>query len=54
MLKNGINVLEAYDENSGVSLEEYLTAITLDETVEIILSNEGLTITFKVLFVGDM
>ena len=54
LLKNGINVLESFDVDGEVTLEEYLSTITLDETVEIILSNEGLTITFNVLFVGDI
>lgn len=54
MLKNGINVLESYDENSEVSLEEYLATISVDETVEIVLSNKGLTLTFGVSFVADI
>ena len=54
LLKNGINVLESFDVNGEQTLEDYLATIALDETVEILLSNEGLTITFNVFFVADI
>lgn len=49
------DVLSSYDETtSTVSLEEYLDMILLDETAMLSLVNEGLTVTYKVVMVGDL
>ena len=55
LIKNGVNVLEAYAPvNEEDTLEKYLSAITLDETVQVVLSNDGLIITYDVVFVADL
>ena len=49
------DVLETYDEeNSTISIEEYLEGILLDDTSKLSLVNDGLTITYKAVFVGDL
>ena len=48
------DVLATYDaELLGVTLEEYLETMLLDDTTVLTLSNDGLTITYNVLVVGD-
>lgn len=48
------DVVASFDEETAtVSLEEYLDGIKLDETAVLSLINEGLTITYKVVFAGD-
>jgi len=54
LLKNGINVLAAYDANSGITLEDYLATIALDEAVSVTLCNEGLTVIYEVVMAGDL
>lgn len=55
LIKNGVNVLESYTPaNEEDTLEKYLSTITLDETVQVFLSNDGLTITYDVVFVADL
>lgn len=48
------DILASYDVNSGISLEDYLTNIKLDDTVLVTLVNEGLTITYSVVVAGDV
>ena len=49
------DVLAMYDEvTATVSLEEYLESIILDETAMVSLVNDGLTVVYKVIVVGDM
>lgn len=49
------DVLETYDEeNSTISIEEYLEGILLDDTAMLSLVNDGLTITYKAVVVGDL
>lgn len=48
------DVLSTYDaELLGVSLEEYLETMLLDDTTVLTLSNDGLTVTYNVVVVGD-
>ena len=55
LLKNGINILESYvPVNEEDTLENYLSEILLDDTVQIVFSNEGLTITYDVVLVADL
>lgn len=49
------DILASYDsETAEVTLEEYLETIMLDDTVVLSLVNDGLTITYKVVVVGDL
>ena len=49
------DVLTSYDsENATISLEEHLKEMILDENVVLSISNEGLTITYKLVFAGDL
>ena len=41
------------DETEEVTIEEFLESILLDDTVVLTLSNEGLTVAYKVVVVGD-
>ena len=55
LLKDGVDVLESYVAvTDGTSVEDYLAAIALDDTVQVVLSNEGLTITYDVVVAGDL
>ena len=55
LIKNGVNVIETYaPANEEDTLEKYLSTITLDETVQVVLSNDGLTITYDVVFTADL
>ena len=55
LLKDDVNVLESYvPVTEEDSLEDYLATLTLDETVQVVLSNEGLTVTYRVVVVGDL
>lgn len=48
------DVIATYDaELLGVSIEEYLGSILLDDTTVLSLVNEGLTVTYKVVVAGD-
>lgn len=53
LIKNGVNVLESYDELSEISLEDYLASIEIDETVSITLSCGDLDITYNVVKLAD-
>lgn len=49
------NIIAAYDEDtSTVSFEEMLAGINLDDSAVLTLTNEGLTVTYKVVFAGDV
>lgn len=49
------DVISSYDEtNTDVTLEEYLDTIKLDDTAKLSLINDGLTVTYKVMLVGDI
>lgn len=49
------NVLDSYDEEtSTISIEEYLEGILLDDTSMLSLINDGLTITYKAVILGDL
>lgn len=49
------DVLASYNEETAeVTLEEYLEAIVLDDSVMITLTNAGLTVTYKVVVTADM
>lgn len=55
LLKDGVDILESYvSVTDGTSVEDYLAAIELDDTVQVVLSNEGLTITYDVVVAGDL
>ena len=57
LLSNGEyeDILTSYDvETAGVTLEEYLETIVLDDTCVLSLSNDGLTVTYKVVVIGDL
>jgi len=47
------DILATYNDTLGVSLEDYLNTILLDDNTVLSLMNEGLTITYKVVMVGD-
>ena len=49
------DILSTYDETTAtVTLEEYLDAILLDDSVLLSLVNDGLTVTYKVVVAGDV
>ena len=49
------DVLDSYDEEtSTISIEEYLEGILLDDTSMLSLINDGLTITYKAVILGDL
>ena len=49
------NIISTYDESTAtMSLEDMLAGINLDDNTVLSLVNEGLTITYKVVFAGDI
>lgn len=54
LLKDGVNVLESYapaiEEDT---IESYLATVGLDDSVKIVLSSDGLTLTYRVVVVAD-
>lgn len=55
LFKNGIDVLESYEPiNEEDTLEKYLSTILLDDTVVVEISNDGLTINYRVVISGDL
>lgn len=49
------DVLSSYNEETAeVTLEEYLEAIVLDDSAMLVLTNAGLTVTYKVVVTADM
>lgn len=55
LLKNGVDVMDGYAPlTEEDTLEDYLAAIALDDTVQLVLSNTGLTVTFDLVIVGDL
>ena len=55
ILKDGVDVLEGFAPVSEEdTLDAYLATVKLDDTVELVMSCEGLTITYKVVVLGDL
>ena len=53
-LSNGEHEDVLADHATEIPLEDYLKAIELDETTTLSLTSEGLTITYKVVVLGDL